>query len=106
MTDTTLLFVNDGAEGLELVVNFGDYSGRDATPAEVHRLAETLLEELESVEIVAEQRYEFDREVEATVHVVRVKPPRPAESRGAELVAKVEAWANECIEERHFLSPP
>jgi hypothetical protein len=44
--------------------------------------------------------------VEATVHVVRVKPSGVAEGRATELVAKVEAWANECIAERHFLSPP
>ncbi|MGH3045700.1 MAG: hypothetical protein ACRDNC_01675, partial [Gaiellaceae bacterium] len=77
MSQPTLVFVAD-AEGdadLELVVNFGIFAGREATPAEVERLAHALLEELESVEIICEQRYEFDREVEATVYRIRVELP-------------------------------
>ena len=102
MSQPTLVFV-DEAEGdgdLELVVNFGIFSGREATPAEVERLAHELLEELESVEIVCEQRYEFDREVEARVYRIRVEPPPGNAGRVRELRSIVDAWAQDCIGER------
>jgi hypothetical protein len=99
-----LVFV-DEAEGdgeLELVVNFGIFSGREATPAEIERLAGKLLEELESVEIVCEQRYEFDREVEARVYRIRVEPPAGNAARVGELRGIVDAWAQDCIGERRI----
>ena len=104
MSQPTLVFV-DEAEGdgeLELVVNFGIFSGREATPAEIERLAGELLEELESVEIVCEQRYEFDREVEARVYRIRVEPPAGNAGRVAELRGIVDAWAQDCIGERRI----
>ncbi len=104
MSQPTLLFVAD-AEGdadLELVVNFGIFAGREATPAEVERLAHALLEELESVEIICEQRYEFDREVEATVYRIRVELPPGSAGRLGELRDRVDAWAQACIGERHI----
>jgi len=102
MSQPSLVFV-DEAEGdadLELVVNFGIFSGREATPAEIERLAYALLEEIESVEIICEQRYEFDREVEATVHRIRVEIPPGRGSRVEALRDLVEAWAQDCIGER------
>jgi hypothetical protein len=102
MSQPALVFVT-GAEGerdLELVVNFGIYSGREATPAEVERLAHGLLEELESIEIICEQRYEFDREVEATVYRIRVGAPPGNAGRLGELRKLVDAWAQDCIGER------
>ena len=59
MTDSTLVFRGEGRTGRTLVVNFGVHSGREATEAEIYRLAQSLLDELGSVAIVAEQRYEF-----------------------------------------------
>lgn len=104
MSQPTLVFVDD-AEGdgdLELVVNFGVYSGREATPAEIERLAHGLLEELESVEIICEQRYEFDREVEATVYRIRVELPPGSASRAGNLRDLVVDWANDAIGERRI----
>jgi hypothetical protein len=104
MSQPTLVFV-DEAEGdgeLELVVNFGIFSGREATPAEIERLAGALLEQLESVEIVCEQRYEFDREVEARVYRIRVEPPAGNAGRVGELRGIVDAWAQDCIGERRI----
>jgi hypothetical protein len=72
VTDSTLVFRGEGRTGRRLVVNFGVYSGREATEAEIYRLAQSLLEELESVEIVAERRYEIASDIEATVHQVYV----------------------------------
>jgi hypothetical protein len=104
MSQPTLVFV-DEAEGdgeLELVVNFGIFSGREATPAEIERLAHELLEELESVEIICEQRYEFDREVEARIYRIRVEPPPGNAGRVGELRSVVDAWAQDCIGERRI----
>jgi hypothetical protein len=102
MNQPALVFVDEseGGNDLELVVNFGIFSGREATPAEVERLAQTLLAELEYVEIVCEQRYEFDREVEATVYRIRIELPPGNAGRLGTLRDLVDAWAQDCIGER------
>jgi hypothetical protein len=105
MTYPTLVFAREHEGRPELVVNFGVFSGREATEAEIFRLGQTLLEDLESIEIIAERRFEFDHEVEATIHQVRVLPPRGAEGRMGELSVRVEDWARESIGERHHIVP-
>jgi hypothetical protein len=105
MTNPTLVFVREREGRPELVVNFGVYSGREATEAEIRRLAQALLEELESVEIVSERRYECDAEVEATVHQVRVIVPLSDDGREDDLIPIVADWAHDCIEERRHITP-
>jgi hypothetical protein len=105
MTDSTLVFTEQREGRSQLVVNFGVFSGREATEAEIFRLGQSLLDDLESIEIVAERRFEFDRELEATVHQVRVLLPRSADGRTEELAARVEDWARESIGERSHISP-
>jgi hypothetical protein len=105
MTDSTLVFTEQREGRSQLVVNFGVFSGREATEAEIFRLGQSLLDELESLEIVAERRFEFDHEVEATIHQVRVVLPRSADGRLAELSARVEDWARESIGERSHIAP-
>ena len=105
MTDPTLAFAREREGRPELVVNFGVFSGREATEAEIYRLAQTLLEELETVEIVSEQRYEFDAEVEATVHQVRVLLPESAGGLEGTLLPLVEDWAGDAIGERRRITP-
>jgi len=105
VTDPTLVFVGESRPGSRLVVNFGVFSGREATEAEIYRLAQGLLEELDSVEIIPEQRFEFASDVEATVHQVYVELPSSAEGREARLVEIVEAWAEDSIGERHTIKP-
>jgi hypothetical protein len=105
VTDPVLVFAKDIEGRSELVVNFGVFSGRDATEAEIFRLGHVLLEHHEPVEIVAEHRYEFDREMEATVHQLRIRLPRAAEGHEAELCDLVREWAVECIGERRLISP-
>jgi hypothetical protein len=101
MSRPELVFVSPGPDGLaELVVNFGVYSGRQATAAEVERLAQQLLEDASAVEIVCEQRYEFTAEAEATVFRVRVTFPG-AGHRIGEFRDVVAAWAEDCIDERY-----
>jgi hypothetical protein len=105
VTDSTLVFTGEGSAGRRLVVNFGVYSGREATEAEIYRLAKSLLEELGSVEIVAERRFEFASDVEATVHQVYVELPRAAEGQEQRLRALVEEWAEDAIGERRRIAP-
>ncbi|MDQ3067837.1 MAG: hypothetical protein M3R12_11930, partial [Actinomycetota bacterium] len=69
-------------EAGDIRVNFGVFAGRDVTRAEIDDLAHLLLEELESVTIVAEQRTIADKEMEASVHQIRIEltdedPQRP-----------------------------
>jgi hypothetical protein len=98
MAEATLVFETGSGE---LVVNFGVFSGREATPAEIYRLGERLLNLVPSLEIVAEQRYEFDRQVEATVYQLRLNLD-PVDGVGQ----IVQDWAEDCIAERHSpLSP-
>ena len=104
MTDPALVFVGEGHAGRRLVVNFGVFSGREATEAEIYRLAQTLLEELDSVEIVAEQRFEFASDVEATVHQVYVELPQSAEGREERLMSVIQAWAEDSIGERRRIT--
>jgi len=85
-------------ENGDIRVNFGMFSGRDATQAEIDELAHELLAELEAITIVAEQRTIADREMEASVHQIRIElgaedPQRPL------LIA--ERWAEACVAERH-----
>ena len=80
MKAPTPVFARETEGQPELVVNFGVFSGREVTDAEVYRLAAVLLEEVDSVEIVCERRYEFDGGSEATVYVVRVELPHEIDS--------------------------
>ena len=105
VTDSTLVFRGEGRTGRRLVVNFGVYSGREATEAEIYRLAQSLLEELESVEVVAERRYEIAPDIEATVHQVYIELPQAAEGQEERLISLVEDWAEDAIGERRNIVP-
>ncbi|MGZ8782381.1 MAG: hypothetical protein ACXWZB_02670 [Gaiellaceae bacterium] len=89
-----IAFLDDDGD---IRVNFGMFSGREATQAEIDDLAHLLLTEVEAITIVAEQRTVADREMEASVHQIRVElngedPQRPL------LIA--EQWAEACVAER------
>ena len=105
MEDPALVFVNEEGDGLEIVVNFGLFAGREATPAEIDRLAEALLADVEVFDVVSEQRYRFDREREAMVHQVRVTIPADDADQRDPAIETIEAWAKDCIAERRLLSP-
>jgi gamma-glutamylcyclotransferase (GGCT)/AIG2-like uncharacterized protein YtfP len=105
MTNPTLVFERESEGRPELVVNFGVYSGRQATDAEIYRLAQLLLEELDSVEIITERRYEFDADVEATVDQIRVVVPASQDGRQGELLPIVADWAHDSIGERRHITP-
>jgi len=85
-------------EAGDIRINFGMFAGREATQAEIDELAHTLLAEFETITIVAEQRTIADREMEASIHQIRVElgdedPQRP--------VQIAQQWAEACIAERH-----
>lgn len=100
MREPALVFTRERDDRPELVVNFGVFSGREATEAEVYRLAQALLDEVDSAEVVCEQRYEFTEAAEATIYRVRVLAPNAVE-RAGELRNAVAAWAEDCIQERY-----
>jgi hypothetical protein len=90
-----IAFLDDAGD---IRVNFGMFSGREATQAEIDELAHTLLDEIPTVTIVAEQRTVADREAEASVHQIRIELDGAEPGRPLELA---EAWAEACIAERH-----
>src|SRR4051794_13748548 len=92
--------------GLEVRVNFGMFAGRAATPAEIDRLAEWLLDEVGEVSIISEERHEIDERVEASVHQVRIEvaPDRvngDLDELEERIVERADHWARVCIADRH-----
>jgi len=105
---TPLTFIPEprDAPELEIRVNFGMFAGRDATNAEIDDLARDLLGVLRRVSIVSLRRHEFDAEVEAAIHQVKVEASSAdARTTGTELEAQllelIDAWARRAIEHRH-----
>ena len=91
-----MAFLDD--EG-DIRVNFGVFAGRDATQAEIDDLAKDLLDEVSAVTIVAEQRTVADREMEASVHQIRIElEPEVDTQRPLHIAAR---WAEACVAERH-----
>ena len=91
---------------IEIRVNFGVFAGREATPAEIDRLAEWLLDEVGEVSIISEERHEIDAQVEASVHQVRIEvsPENIDGDRGQveqRILERAEYWARQCVAERH-----
>src|SRR6478735_12032045 len=75
MMEPRMAFAVHGHEppAIEVRVNFGVFAGRDATAAEIDRLAQWLLDEVGEVSIISEERHEIDAHAEASVHQVRVE---------------------------------
>jgi hypothetical protein len=89
-----LAFTDDDGD---VRINFGMFAGREATAAEIGELAHALLEAVESVTIVAEHRYIVDRELEASVHQIRVELGRADPATPLRIA---ERWAETCIADR------
>ena len=103
MDEPTMVFSSGDRE---IRVNFGVITGREVTAAEVDELARELSTRVDAFSIVAEQRYEFAGDVEATVHQVKIEVEKPieVEFRGR-LVEIVERWADACAAERTLQLP-
>ena len=91
-----IAFLDDDGD---IRVNFGMFSGREATQAEIDDLARTLLDEVSAITIVAEQRTIADRDMEASVHQIRVELDEKDDPQRPLLIA--ERWAQACVAERH-----
>ena len=83
----------------DIRVNFGMFAGREATRAEIDDLANALLGEVDAITIVAEQRTVADREMEASVHQIRVELDEGSDPQRPLLIT--EQWAEACVAERH-----
>ena len=103
MDEPTMVFSSGDRE---IRVNFGVITGREVTAAEVDELARELGARVDAFSIVAEQRYEFAGDVEATVHQVKIEVEKPieVEFRGR-LIEIVERWADACAAERTLQLP-
>jgi len=94
---------------IEVRVNFGVFAGRDATPAEIERLAELLLDEVGEVTVIAEERHLLDAHGEASLHQVRIevatdRSPADAAVRDdleRRIVERADYWARVCVADRH-----
>ncbi len=97
---------------IEIRVNFGLFAGRTVTLAEIDRLAEWLLDEVDGVTIVSEDRHEIGKEAGASAHQVRIEVDRaraPADRGGLQLLEqrcleRADYWARTCIAERHVVA--
>ena len=96
---TTAFLRSDDTGATEIVVNFGPLAGREATLAEVDRLARRLLGDVEYVRVHAVRSHEMSDQSESIVHQVVVQVPDA--SRDVEHLREMcESWAAECAAER------
>ena len=101
-----MAFIVEGRDqpAIEVRVNFGVFAGRAATPAELDRLAEFLLDETGEVSIISEERHEIDENVEASVHQVVVQVAdggRDPDAVAQKIVERADHWVRICGAERH-----
>ena len=98
--NTTVAFLRPGAGGApEVVVNFGPLTGREATLAEIDRLARRLLDVASRVRVHAVRTHDMTPETETIVHQV-VAEADAAPFDGRRLRDICEDWAVDCAEER------
>jgi hypothetical protein len=88
---------------LTVLVNFGLLAGREPSPAEIEKLAQRLLAEVERATIKREQRFDIGERLNAYLHEVVIEIPDDAASGPHRLVLQqrvIEAaseWVEECI---------
>ena len=93
---------HDRAPALEVRVNFGMLTGREATRAEIDDLAHALRGFAPSFQIVSEQRHEFGNDVEASLHQVVIEMTAVDDSVAMDVVGAADRWARACFEARHL----
>ena len=96
---------NDGS----VLVNFGLLAGREATQAELDRLALALRRDAGGAQmtITAERRQDYGPQAETVSHQVRVSLVDSTAARAPWIESVCHAWAVACAEERNInpLSP-
>jgi hypothetical protein len=104
--DLTTAFLRSREDGaIEVVVNFGPLSGREATLAEVDRLARRLLSVASDVRVHAVRTHDMGPDRETIIHQVVAEAYAAAEQADA-LRDLCEAWALDCAEERSIAPLP
>jgi hypothetical protein len=103
MDDPAMAFIVERRDppAIEVRVNFGVFAGREATPAEIDRLAEWLLDEVGEVTIVSEEHHEIDAHGEAVIHQVRIDVATGDKKLAEKVLARAWHWARLCVEDRH-----
>lgn len=100
MIELPRVIVNEStASPIEVRVNFGLLTGREATPAELDDLAGRLVPLLGSVSLIAEHRQETDGHAEAELHQVRID--LEADDPADKVASIAEAWLEDCFASRH-----
>ena len=99
MNPTIAFLRSDTGGAVEVVVNFGPLTGREATLAEIDRLGRRLLEGAEHVRVHAVRSHDMTADTETIVHQVFVEADAPASDSGR-LRDICEAWAADCAAER------
>ena len=102
--EPTTAFVRSTTDGrVDVVVNFGPLTGREATEAEVDRLARRLLKVARNVRVHAVRTHDIGPDREMILHQVVVEADASADR--ADAVRDIcEDWALDCAQERS-LSP-
>jgi hypothetical protein len=105
MTEPALAFRVRETERPPLVVrvNFGLYSGRNATQAEIDDLARSLRDVVDVFAIVAVERHEFGGDVEAMLRQIVIEVPKDGDALCDRVIARAERWAADCIAARSDL---
>jgi len=110
--EPTLVFVHRDrvAPTIEIRVNFGIFAGRNVTSAEIDRLAQWLLDDVQAVSILSEERHEIGNAAESSAHQVRIEvaetdiPATDGDSLHRlekKMLERIDYWARTCIAERH-----
>jgi hypothetical protein len=97
-TELPVTFVEDDGT---IVVNFGILSGREATQAEIDRLAQTLSTEAAAgpdITITSSRRQDYGQGIETVTHQVLVSVSH-GERHEVEVLCR--AWVLSCADDRH-----
>ena len=103
MTELVFRAPHPATPALEVRVNFGVFAGRNATQAEIDDLARALHQQVDSFEIVAEERHEFGDESEAAVRQIVIAIPDERAGLEETVLAIAQRWATDCIHTRSDL---
>ena len=107
-SNLAFLATPEEAPAIEIHVNFGIFAGRTVMLSEIDRLAGWLLDEVENVTVIAEDRHQIGRTSEGSVHQVRVEIAEADAPTGvtrseleSRLLERIDYWVRLCIADRH-----
>jgi hypothetical protein len=95
------------APALEFTINFGIFTGREASRRELERLSHAVLPLVSRLSISSEQRFEIGTDAWVTLHLVRVEIENDAlpadepdiEALRAKIAGTLKAWLERCLTE-------